>query len=66
MVEDHNIQIEDPVDSNIKISVGTQVESSGKRPGRKKKSENIEVENEIIVQPLSDFFIFFHYWRLSL
>lgn len=54
MVEDHNIQIEDPVDSNIKISVGTQVESSGKRPGRKKKSENIEVENEIIVQPLSD------------
>ncbi|CAC5374522.1 unnamed protein product [Mytilus coruscus] len=56
MVEDHNIQIEDPTVGNIKISVGTQVENSGKKPGRKKKSETVSVaESETItIQPLSD------------
>ncbi|VDI05496.1 Hypothetical predicted protein [Mytilus galloprovincialis] len=56
MVEDHNIQIEDPTVGNIKISVGTQVENTGKKPGRKKKSETVPAaENETItIQPLSD------------
>lgn len=54
MVEDHGIQMEDPIDSNIKISVGTQVENTAKRPGRKKKSEvaaeNVQEEKSQIEQ----------------
>lgn len=46
MVEDHGFQMEDPVDSNIKISVGTQVENTVKRPGRKKKSEVMAEQEE--------------------